>query len=690
VNPRRWRTPVVIVLCVLIAHAAWGQDDAQFAASLEQTVSELSKAWLQAVQAEPFDPDLEGFAATLEAREDIVSAGVQDQIVLATTAEDVLVRFDATPPGVAGAGTSSAPLVLGPALHGAPGQHWGMVPGGKALVIDGHHSGYEDRTEHFRQLLETAGYSVSTGTGFPQEFEQMADAAITVINAHGGTVKLADGAHFYIAAYSMDLPTQLRFADRRRWLTEHEAAVYVKTEWNRTPQPPVPVRTYYGYDLYDTWFERHIPRMKTDAFVLLLTCHGADLDSPWSVFSGKGAGAMLCFTNTADTDFIARWATKMLERTLAIGDRRPSPTAPLHRAQPLHDAFDAIHAEPENRIGQDWTQMPEYANKGWSRSAPVLKKRFAGPDGFSAHPHIDQGWIFRMPGAADYTLSLWGGFGSPEGCSLTIGGQPLQLQWTSAGIGSPWNAILPAGASGDVIFEDRWGRESNPVTVSLLRAQVSIDYEDRYCAGTVEVDYTEPVVGARLYQEIGDEFVFGGYPAWNIDRARVWFAEQEESPLQDWSEYEQMPPGWPLAWGIGNVSLRWDFESEKVVNDSRYVTHDHGQRSFRASDPMAYFGPFARVTVRLPVKGSPQEPECEALVRLEMDIDLKRVTLDGEPAHLRIRPDVDEAQTTFDWETGVLHGVEVECDNCTWRLDDVELAPTPYDPDARAALPVMR
>lgn len=685
---------LVLVICAVEVGAQEGDlEVVRGATALAATIEATGPLWFDAVeQAHPARPDLQAFAELLIGREDIADAEALDDTVSATTVDGIAMRFTAPPPGVLGTGGALArtPARFVADVATSHTHAYGdLVPRGKALVIHGYHSGYRDKRKFFRQALEQGGYTVEDRRGTPEDFAAMSEAAIIVVAAHGSVKEMNGTRRFMIQSDYQDDLSALLGEMHGQWylpLKENEMGVYHRVQYDDDDHP---VRSYWGVDIYDVWLEKNLESMVPNALVLWLTCHGADIDSPWSIFKARGAGAMLAFTGTVDTFFAAKWCLRLLQYVLGTSNERPSETAPLHRPWTVHDAFDRIISEDDWQQGYDWTNHANPAYRHYGRAAPVLRKAVAGPDNFSAAPHIDQAWVYRMPGSRDYTLALWGAFGNPQDCTLTIGGRRLQFEFTPSGFGTPWNASLPPNVYGDLVLTDGWGRKSNPVTVSEFKARIAMDYDDPYMAGSIVVDYTEPVVGARLYRVPSNEMVFAGVPAWNQDRVRRWIEQQDQELAQTFASYDDLSPGWPLVWGIGDVQISWDFDSVKTVDNSTYVTRDSGQRTFRATDMATYFGSHARLQVFVPPAADPGEAVCEALVSLAMQVELRNVTINGEAAEgpWRIGPDLTEAQTTYSWRRGLLDAVHVQGEKGAWKIEAVQLTPHPYNPDDRAALP---
>ncbi|MFO7948531.1 MAG: hypothetical protein R6V19_17140 [Armatimonadota bacterium] len=693
-NLTRVTLPMLLILALqaMVAYAQEDPETARGVAALAATIEATGPMWLEAVEEEPLAPDLEGFAVELVDRDDIVSAEVQGDVVGATTADGIVMRFTAPPPGVRGSGGiragTAAHLIAG-AVTGRQHSYGDLVPTGKALVIHGHHSGYKDMRSEFRAVLEEAGYVVDGRRGLPEDFAAMSEAAIIVVDAHGSVEQVNGAERYMIQSDYLDDASPLQGSALGGWylsLKENELGIYHRVEFDKNS---VPKRSYWGVDIYDSWLESNIDSMVPNALVLLLTCHSADSARPWSLFREKGAGAMLGFTGVLDSSFGWKWGLSLLKYVLGTSTDRPSETAPYLRPWALHDAFDRIISKPGFAHGADWSTHTNASYHKYKTAKPVLQKAVAGPDNFSAAPHIDQAWIYRLPGSVDYTLALWGAFGPPDDCTLTIDGRPLQLQSTAVGLATPWNAVLPAGVYGDLVLTDGWGRQSNPVTISEFTAHVSVDYDDDYYAGAIELEYTEPVAAAQLYRAPTDELVFAGAPAWNQDRIRRWLEKHDEPLAQTFSSYDEMSPGWPLVMGIGDVRIHWDFDSVKTHDQTTYVTRDHGERVHRATDMTAFFGPHGRVQVFMPVATEPDNAIRDGLTSVQMQIELRNVRINGQTSPpVNIRCDVDEAQTTYDWRTGVLNALQLQEEHYTLRMDAVHLGPKPYDPDDRAASPV--
>ena len=680
----------MLMLFTLWAVPGWALEAPE---TLVVTLRETGQMWFDAVeQAHPAPPDLHAFAQLLLEREDIADATVDDGSIMVTSSGGVLVCYDVEEPGVLGSPTSEAAsevndryallstsLLPGRAVPGQPRTYGDLVPGGTALILRSLMPGYKELTRDMSQILTEAGFLVDYRRADLHHFLRIPQASVVIINTHASLRKAGEFKRFSLTANRFEttdaghlsLLNWLRQGEHMIWLHEHDIALGIYIE--KDSQTHIPTRLVTGILLFEAWFEKNIEQMVDNSFVILLTCSGADTPQPWEIFRDRGASAFLGFTGRAGNEWASEFAVMMLERLYGQSMDRPTHGAPLRRAQCFEDAFDTIAAKPEYQPHAD--------------TMPVLRGAWEGPLSFSASPYIEYAWVYRFPGSANYTLWMGGAFGASGDYTLTIDGQPLHLQWASPGP-VRCHAVLPAGVYGDLVVTDRWGRQSNAVTISRFNARVIVDYEDPFMAGTIEVDYTEPVSGARLYRGLSDELVFAGSRAANYEREQQWVGERDAS-LAPFGSYVDLSPGWPLVWGTGDVRVSWDFDSVKTVDQKTYVTSDHGTRSYRASDITAYMGPYAKLQAFMPVATAPDVTTCDTLVSLALGLDLHNVTINGEPAEgpWRMSLDVSEGETTYDWRRGVLNGIQVQGEKATWRIETVELLPRPYDRNDRAALP---
>ncbi|MGM0494032.1 MAG: hypothetical protein ACQER1_13905 [Armatimonadota bacterium] len=686
----RTRLPVLLIL-ILCAAAGFAQDDpaaVEGAEALLVTIDATGPIWLETIHEDPADPDLEAFAGRLAVREDIASAEVRDNEVQATTSDGIIMCFSAPLPGTLGGGgpvtlmparTAAAPVTMG-----EPRCLGDQVPLGKALVIHALPSNYNDIRPDFRTVLEEAGYTVETGDGHLLNFQKLSDAAITVIHCHGGLAEIDGVQHFGIDATHYE-DTGLMLEEWYVWLKRHELGIYHRIDWEEQGQPPVllPTRSYWGATIFDTWFENNIESMVPNSLVMMLTCHSADIDSPWSIFSEKGAGGFLGFTETADAGFAHKWGLNFLKYTLGTSTDRPSPAAPYHRAWSLKDAFDCLEEKPGFDLGYDWSTHPKNAYHKYKRATPVMKKYWEAPDFFSVAPHIDDAGISRAENGIDYTINLWGAFGLAEDCEVLVGGTPVPFE-DSGGGGAPLKVMIPPDAVGDLVVVDKWGRESNPVTISEFNATMDIDYSDMMAEGDIELEYRELVVGSRLYMGLTEDLIYAGLPAYCLDEMLMYWQLQGGLPGMNtlFKGLDIREMGYPLVSGKGDWDLRWHFDSRKRFGAAviHAVADEHitGQGGGPGGDEE----PGVAFLVMLdPAYGDVQAPECDAQVNLAVNVPVEMRTsggIGGVSAPQLVGMG-GQATVRYDQRDGVLPAIVEHGFNARWTMPEVHLVPDPCD-----------
>ncbi|MFO8081041.1 MAG: hypothetical protein R6V07_12135 [Armatimonadota bacterium] len=682
------RLPVLLVALILCTCTAFAQevpDAEQGAAALAATMEGTGPLWLEAVREDPLDPDLEAFAARLAAREDIASAEARDNEVLAITADGIRFRFSATPPGILSSGSASAlaPVrTIADAVTGEPRCLGDQVPKGRALVIHGHHGGHEDVRSAFRAVLKEAGYTVETRRGVLGDFEDMSDAAIVVINAHGGVDPLNGGGHYHIESdYMEDLPAPV-LQEWYMWLKYGELGIYHRIEWDDSQTPRVPKRSWWGVDIYDTWLENNLESMVPNALVLLLTCHGADLQTPWTVFKDKGAGAFLGFTGTVNEDFSTKWGLNFLKYILGTSTDRPSETAPYHRAWSLRDAFDRIKNKPGFARGYDYASDPDYQGKGYRQSEPVMRKFWTEPDSFSAAPHIDSAMIGRAENGTDYVVDLWGGFGLAEECTVMVGDRQVRCESVAGGGGMPLKVTVPPDLTGDLVVTDAWGRRSNPVTISEFATEVTIDYEDMMSAGEITLNYRELVTGSRLYMGLTDELIYAGLPAYRFEEFLTSDPQPHGLPVAEMLEQsvDIREMGYALVSGCGDWDLTWHFDSRKNFGGLVVRTTGDGAVSGQGTDSGGDDEPSVSFAVMLdPSHDDVAATTCDARVLVSTRVPVE-ITIEGgfggvpmpSPAVM-----LGDTTVTYRQAEGALPAIDHQGTNARWTMPEVHLSPEP-------------
>jgi len=617
--------------------------------------------------------------------------------VVATTADGILVRFSAPYPGMLGVRSCAAPrprsldterlamlpvLPIGRAVAAEPRCLGDLVPGAKALLIHAHHSGYADPRPQFRPLLEQAGFTIEQGHGVPADYLKMQDASIIIINAHGGTTDIGGTKHFFIGS---DFDEDLNVSDLTEWflwLKRNEMAIERTIDRDETTKRPK--RVVYGVDIFDTWLDNNLDSMVSNSFVLLMTCHGADLDTPWSIFKTKGASAFFGFENTTDNTWSATWVKELLERTLGQSEERPDETAPRLRAQCVEDAFDAIYAKPGYPLGPDWNQW--YPGKGYKRAIPVIRTFWQGACcNFSVSPHIDWAQIGRIEDSDDYEVALWGAFGLAEEAEVLLNEQPLEFTTHTGGGGAVFEVTVPNNMTGDLVVVDKWGRRSNLVTVSRFEATVEIDYDGPMCSGAMKLHHSELVVGARLYRGLSTDLIYAGWPAFRIrEMSDYW--EQRIPWMVSVPPIEETRP-YPLVCAQGDWELQWRFNSVRDLGGGvQIVVRGDGTGQGRGTDeddPEAEMEPYASVMVNLNPSFGPWDTRvCDAEVTVFACVPLT-IVVPGMEAPYGVVATGPAATVRYDQKEGVVPRVEAEGQWCRWRMEQVVLEPDPYDPEKR-------
>ena len=693
---RAVRGSIAVLLLVLAASVATAQpdpEDVEVARRLAGTLEETGELWFAAVDAAPLDTDLDAFAASLLARDDITETQVLDDAVLATTVEEITIHFSAPMPGVLGSGgmPGAAPqrlalfpgVQVGRAVAREPRCLGDLVPQGKALLIHAHHSGYADPRPQLVPLLERAGYTCELADGHLTSYLKMASAAIIFINTHGTTLPYRGADHYALASDHTEDLNVTDLAERVRSLRQGE--LFASREIRRDDQTKKPISVVYGTVIMDTWLERHIPAMVPNCLVLLNTCHSADLDTPWCILRDKGAGACFGYQNTTDNKWSVTWVRELLERTLGLSEERPDQAAPRLRAQCVEDAFDAIYAKPGYEAGPDWHAYDPKTT--YKRAIPVLRTWWEGAGcNFSVSPHIDWALMLREDNSDDYVVSLWGAFGLADEAQVLLDEQPLDFTTHTGGGGAVFEATVPNNTTGDLVVVDRWGRRSNPVTISRFQATVSIDYDGPMCSGTMRLHHSELVVASRLYRGLTDDLIFAGWPAFRIREASEYWQERLPwaGPLP---ALEETRP-YALVSGEGDWQLDWHFDSVRALGPGvQIVVHDEGTAHGRGSDEDEPEGdeiePYAMVKVDLaPSFGPWDEPLCQAEVSV---LAIVPVTMEmGGMAHqTAIVAAGPGATVDYDQEDGMIPAVDAQGQFCRWQTTQVLLDPDPYDAAGR-------
>ncbi|MFW5868138.1 MAG: hypothetical protein ACOCX2_09995, partial [Armatimonadota bacterium] len=675
------RLPILLIL-VLCTTAGFAQNDpgaVEGAAALADTIDATGELWLEAVREEPLDPDLEAFAARLAERDDIASAEARDSDVRVITADGIRMRFSATPPGILGGGSlpALAPVrSIAEAATGEPRCLGDQVPMGTALVIHGHHGGHQDVRPAFRAVLEEAGYTVDPRPGVLEDFADMSDAAIVVINAHGGVDEIDGVGHFHIQSdYVEDLPAPI-LQEWYMWLQDWELGIYHSIEWDESQTPRVPERSWWGVDIYDTWLENNLEPMVPNALVVLLTCHGADLQTPWTVFKDKGAGAFLGFTETVNEDFSTKWGLNFLKYILGTSTDRPFETAPYHRAWSLRDAFDRIKSKPGFARGYDYDSDPDYQGRGYKQPEPVMRKFWKEPDNFSAAPHIDSAMIGRAENGIDYVVDLWGGFGLAEDCTVMVGDRQVRCESVAGGGGMPLKVTVPPDVTGDLVVIDAWGRRSNPVTISEFATEVKIAHDDMMAAGEITLNYRELVTGSRLYMGLTDELIYAGLPAYRFEE----FLTSDPEPhglsvaemLAKSVDIREM--GYALVSGCGDWDLAWHFDSRKNFGGVVLRAKGEGTVSGQGTDSGGDDEPSVSFAVMLdPSFDHVEATTCDARVLVSTSVPIE-LTIEGgfggvptpSPAVM-----LGDTIVTYRQAEGVLPAIDHQGMNAQWAMPEV-------------------
>ena len=637
--------------------------------ALATTLEETGQKWFEVVSDQPDNPDLNGFAGWLRARPDIVDATVGSRLVEATSADGIAIRFTDYEPGVAGTRSSPRRLRAREAVAGryaslpsalplwaVPREmrcYGDLVPQGKALIIDVLGDIVLDVDAEMRKILEYAGFEVVEKAGEVRDFLEMATASIVVVHSHGGTT--ADKKHYVVVAKYFESTDVSNLTEYYTWLKGGELAVERSVKRHKVTKQPLKVVT--GIDIYDTWFEKNLPSMVNNAALFFITCHSADLDTPWCIFKAKGASFFFGFDGVIGAPWDCEWATRLLDRVMGANIHDPWDKNPYRRPQSFEDAYSYILTRPQYQKHPVWGGVPIYHVHQWDDAC------------FSAYPHIDLAQIEPVPDAApDYLVSIQGAFGCEDEYSVYCGGERVPIARTGYRGGTFIDVLVPLDTTGPLVVHDKWGRHSNVIMISRFTANVEFDYDDMECAGKVKLKYDSLVTGTRLYRRFDPEMIYAGMP-------------EKIKHVQ----YVMVPVG-------ADWKVEWDFHSTKRIGAATIRARGNGVANGRgeARDDES---PDGSVSVSLlPSYGSIEEPICKANVLAGARVGPIEVTYDtpaGAEAKEIMVTCVSGLPVTCDYDqmNGILPAVSGGMWGISWKMDEVKITPNPYDLDYPAWLP---
>jgi hypothetical protein len=642
------------------------------AEALAVTVNETGDKWFEMVVASPDDPDEAAFAAWLLARPDIAEAVVDGDAVEAKTVAGITVRFCDRQPGIRGAGGPALGSGLVATLHALPGKlrcAGEVVPGTKALIIDVDGSTIDDPNRYIQQMLEHANYTVVERRGGVKSFLEMKDAAVTIVDAHGGTNK--DNTHFMVVADIHQTTNVGSLVDNYEWLVSGQIALQRTVVRDKVTKLPVAVVT--GTDLYDTWFDKNIPSMPNNAAVFFFTCHSSDLDTGmWPILKKKGVSFYFGFAGSVGTSWGSDWLRRYFDRLTGANIYSPWDSNPPRRAQGFEDAFMYIFKRPAYQMDPNSGSTPNYN---------IYHENTV----YSLAPHIDTAQVWPVhDDRPNYEVLLWGGLGKADESKVYCGGQPAQFTSVAGGGGMTLRALIPLGTTGPLVINDKWGRQSNAVMISRFTGEVEFKYDDPEKAGTVKLTYSCLVTGTRLYRPLAPEQQFAGMASLTIPGISAQANAQMEAMVEQ--------AGYPFVEGSGDWILEWNFSSTKRIGPTVITARGRSEVNGRG-DADEDDEPDAFLTVSLkPVTDDASATTCQATVCAGATIGPITITYDS-PAGRETKQSMVicaglPTSCTYDLVNGSLPEVNGALAGFgNWKLKPLTITPNPYDMDAPAWLP---
>ncbi len=670
---------LAVVVALLVVAAGAGPVCAQpdpmvemAAEALAVTVDETGDKWFEMVVAQPNDPDEAAFADWLVARPDIASAVVDGNAIEAKTVIGITVRFVDYQPGVKGAGGPQLGSAVIPVMQAVPGKLrciGEVVPGTKALIIDTDGGIVDDPDRHIQRMLEHANYTVIERRGGVKAFLEMSDAAVTIVDAHGGTN--SDSTHFMVVAEQHQTTNVSSLVEYYNWMVDGQIALQRSVIRDKVTKAPVAIVT--GVDVYDTWFDKNIPSMPNNAAVFFYTCASMDLvTGMWPILKKKGASFYFGFTGTVGDPWGIDWLKRYLERLTGANIYDPWDTDPPRRAQSFLDALGYIIKRPQYLMDPVHGGMPGY-------------NIYYDDPTYSLAPHIDTAQVWPVhDDRPNYEVMLYGALGRADESKVYCGGQPAQFTSVSGGNGAPFRALIPLGTTGPIVVNDQWGRQSNAVMISRLTGEVVFKYDDPEKAGTVKLTYSCLVTGSRLYRPLAPEQRFAGVNTMNIPGVSAQVNQQMSDMLEQ--------GGYPFVEGSGDWILEWNFSSTKRIGPTVITARGRSEVNGRGNADEDN-EPDAFLTVLLkPVTDDASATTCNATVCAGATIGPITITYDS-PAGRETKQSMVvcaglPASCTYDLVNGSLPEITGGLAAFgTWTLKPVTITPNPYDLEMPAWVP---
>ncbi|MBC7289099.1 MAG: hypothetical protein H5T86_13890, partial [Armatimonadetes bacterium] len=435
------------------------------AIQLAATLRATGEKFLEIGQASPRDPDLQGFAAWLRARDDVAQAEVQGGGVAATTKTGVNLLFTVRPTGALGipsvapvSDTASCLLAFASSGQVRPADITclgELVPRGEALLIDVVHDDPCAFIPDVREMLRRAGYTcMEKPPGLPS-FGYMKDAELTVVKSHGGVWQDSRGAdHFwFFATYTFLEQPIPDLSPYLRELRDGSLLVGYSLEVNQQTNQVEGATRFVGI-VADKWFPRYVGAVPRNAAVFFIMCDSAALDEPARTFFGMGAQAYFGFTHTVRNNWGTAWLKKYLDR-LTGSNTTDEWDRPPRRPQNFRDAFDYVRSHTGYSVDSAWGARAKLS----LADNPESK--------FALSPYI--GYAFLEWTLENHNnLFLSGAFGCRP--SVYIDSSALPVFYAGAGGGQPVGVRIARDTAGEVWVKAEDGRATNRVVVSQLQA----------------------------------------------------------------------------------------------------------------------------------------------------------------------------------------------------------------------------
>ena len=671
-------------MCGLGARSVWAQVDPMVemaAEALKVTVDQTGDKWLERVKARPDDPDEQAFADWLLARPDIASAVVDGQAIEATTLDGITIRYCDYQPGVKGAGASEMTSALQPMLQAVTGKQRGLgdiTPGGEALIIDITGEIFSDTDCALENMLAYAKFNVVEMKGGVSAFKEMENAAITIMNTHGGMD--AKKKHYWVVAEQHESTNVSHLEEYYRYMRQGQVYLARVVQRNKKTHQPEKIITYT--ELNDSWFANHISSLPNNAAVFILACESMDVEasmSMWPTLRAKGAAFYFGFTGLVTGDWALDWVSRYLDLLTGAHLYKPWDTDPPRRPLGYEDAFHYIKKH------HAYVKDPAYgaeAHANLDQETMLL----------SLAPHIEMATVLLAENKPNmYDVHLIGAFGPPRDAKVYCDGKQVDFSSADNPAGGILDVLVPLGTTGSLIVKDKWGRESNPITISRFIGQVKFNYSDPEKEGTVTLTYDALTTATRLYHPQDRDQQFAGLA--KVSPIAVSTASIVRSALGG------LPAGipgalnwYPLVGGGADWSLEWDFHSVKKMGPTTITAQGAGQANGHGS-PTDEDAPHGFLVVKL-------KPLCDSASAFTAQAE---VTAFAEVGPITVKYDFPNGErteqvmipcggmpTTVDYDLD--HGKLPECGVATpgfanWKMQSVTLTPNPYDMKKSAWLP---